>query len=186
MSKANIAILIRIALSAFAVFGFPHLLKAMHVRLQEKWRNKINIVSMLGFLICVWIYAFIFRSEINGKGIITDPLWAFRQLSRTMVSGYKEGGIIEAVRRISWVRDTVASLLLNILFLVPFGYLVPCTFRHVQSWWKVLILAILFSLGIETIQFFTQRGWFDIGDLIYNSGGALIGYALYRKLLHEI
>ncbi|SDK24604.1 VanZ like family protein [Sarcina sp. DSM 11001] len=186
MSKANIAILIRIALSAFAVFGFPHLLKAMHVRLQEKWRKKINIVSLLGFLICVWMYAFIFRSEINGTGVIIDPLWAFRQIFRRMASGYKEGGIAEAVRRISWVRDTVASLLLNILFLVPFGYLVPCTFRHVQSWREVLTLAILFSLGIETIQYFTQRGWFDIADLIYNSGGALIGYSLYRRLLHEI
>lgn len=151
------------------------------IKCQEK--RGIYIVSLIGYFTGVMLFAFFFRSEINGTGIISDPLWAYRQLFKSMASSYEVGGIIEAIRRIRWVRDTVASLILNILFFVPFGYLIPCNFKWPRTWWRVLLLALLLSITVEILQYVLHRGWFDIADPIYNCGGALIGYILYRKLL---
>ena len=132
MSKADIVIVIRIALSALAVFGLPYLLRMIHCQVKQKLC--IYIVSLFAYLICVVLFAFIFRTEVNGTGIIADPLWAYRQLYIRVASGYETGGIIEAIKRIRWVRDTVASLILNILFFVPYGYLMPLVFQKMQKW----------------------------------------------------
>ena len=181
MSKVDLLIMTRVALSAFVVLGLPHLLK----RIKCREERNLYIISLIGYLIGVVLFAFVFRSEVNGTGFITDPLWAYRQLFKSMASGYEVGGIIEAIRRIRWVRDTVASLILNILFFVPFGYLVPCNFIWPRTWWRVLLLALLLSIGGEILQYVLHRGWFDVADPIYNSGGALIGYILYGRLLQD-
>ena len=185
MSAADFIVFIRIVLYASIAFGFPHLLKAIHFKVKDNSKKIIVLAALILYLLFVLLFAFFLRTEINGTGIITDPLWAYRQLFKSMASGYEVGGIIEAIRRISWVRDTVASLILNILFFVPFGYLVPCNFKWTRTWWRVLLLALLLSISVEILQYVLHRGWFDVADPIYNSGGALIGYILYGRLLQD-
>lgn len=185
MSADDFIVIFRIILYASVVFGFPRLLKAIHFKVKDSTKKNLDLAASILYLLFVLLFAFIFRSEINGTGIITDPLWAYRQLFKTMASGYEVDGIIEAIRRIRWVRDTVASLILNVLFFVPFGYLVPCTFKWPRKWWRVLLLALLLSVSIEILQYVLHRGWFDIADPFYNCEGALIGHILYRKLLYD-
>lgn len=65
----------------------------------------------------------------------------------------------------------------NILFFVPFGYL----FRKLNFFIMVLI-ALCMEFTIETMQHITGRGVFDIGDIITNMTGILLGYIVVNLI----
>jgi len=68
----------------------------------------------------------------------------------------------------------------NILCLVPFGILFPIVFSKKQSFLKTVLLGMLLSIGIETLQFLLETGVSDIDDVFFNTCGAILGYLIYR------
>lgn len=77
----------------------------------------------------------------------------------------------------------------NILLFVPLGFLLPVLFNRQDRFLKVLVLGLGTSFIIESSKFlisfvlgYSYRD-FDVDDLILNTLGALIGYALLRLLL---
>jgi glycopeptide antibiotics resistance protein len=48
---------------------------------------------------------------------------------------------------------------------------------------KIVVFCFLFSLVLESIQAFIPLRHFDVGDLLANAIGCLIGYILSQKLL---
>lgn len=91
--------------------------------------------------------------------IMLPLLWVFRERR------YLSGAIVH---------------LLNIMLLVPFGYLLP-QFRKLV-WWKVIFLGFCVSFLIESSQYFFHFGFFQTDDLIDNTIGAGVGYLLFRVL----
>jgi glycopeptide antibiotics resistance protein len=74
----------------------------------------------------------------------------------------------------------VINLFGNIGMFIPFGVLIPLSARF-----KFAGFLLCFELGLislEVLQLVTKRGSFDIDDIILNTFGALIGYALYKRL----
>jgi glycopeptide antibiotics resistance protein len=71
----------------------------------------------------------------------------------------------------------------NIALFLPLGTLLPLLFRRFREWKQVVLLAVFLSLSIETIQFFSAFiGNFrsvDIDDVILNTLGACVGFAIY-------
>jgi glycopeptide antibiotics resistance protein len=70
------------------------------------------------------------------------------------------------------------NLVGNIVLLIPFGLIVPTIYRP-MGLLKMLLVASLFCLGIESIQAFLKIGIFDIDDVILNGLGVMIGYAMH-------
>jgi glycopeptide antibiotics resistance protein len=72
----------------------------------------------------------------------------------------------------------------NIALFLPLGILLPLLFRRFHSLTRVVLLAAFLSLSIETIQFFSAFvGNFravDIDDVLLNTLGAFVGFAIYR------
>ena len=68
----------------------------------------------------------------------------------------------------------------NILCLVPFGILFPIVFSKKQSFVKTVLIGMLFSISIETLQFLLETGVRDIDDVFFNTCGAILGYLIYR------
>ena len=68
----------------------------------------------------------------------------------------------------------------NILCLVPFGILFPKKKKKKQSFLKTVLLGMLLSIGIETLQFLLETGVSDIDDVFFNTCGAILGYLIYR------
>lgn len=68
----------------------------------------------------------------------------------------------------------------NILCLVPFGILFPIVFSKKQSFLKTVLLGMLLSIGIETLQFLLETGVSDIDDVFFNTCGAILGYLIYH------
>lgn len=72
--------------------------------------------------------------------------------------------------------DTVAELILNIIMFIPFGYLVMKISERTSL---ALATSLLITLLIETIQLITNRGFFEIADILLNFTGAVIGWLVY-------
>lgn len=67
----------------------------------------------------------------------------------------------------------------NILCFIPLGLLTPIVFYKKQSFFKILISGMLFSLMIETLQFLLVTGVSDIDDIFFNTIGLLVGYSIF-------
>lgn len=68
----------------------------------------------------------------------------------------------------------------NVLAFVPFGTFLPLLIRHTRSFWKTMLLGAEFSLFVEILQLFSKVGSFDVDDILLNTCGACLGYALFR------
>lgn len=72
-----------------------------------------------------------------------------------------------------------AFVIENILLFIPFGVLCPMTFRGLRKFWRCLLVGMLTSLFVESLQLLTGRGYFQIDDILTNVLGAVAGYLLY-------
>ena len=83
------------------------------------------------------------------------------------------------MQTILW-KTIIINIFGNILIFVPFGFL-GIVFPKLNQFW-ILILDFLFAIIIlESFQYFTRLGVFDIDDVILNTVGVAIGFWIYRK-----
>lgn len=68
----------------------------------------------------------------------------------------------------------------NLIWFVPFGFFVPFLDVPRASFRKTALVGFLLSLLIETAQFVFGTGISELDDLILNTAGVLLGYALFR------
>jgi glycopeptide antibiotics resistance protein len=73
---------------------------------------------------------------------------------------------------------------LNVFMTVPLGFFLAALWPSMRSAKHIALAGFCFSLAIELSQLFTNRGT-NVDDLIANTAGALIGYALF-VLLHRL
>lgn len=69
-----------------------------------------------------------------------------------------------------------ASFVENILMFLPFGVLVPFTFRFLRSGFYCVGLAFIGSVSLEILQLITGRGYCQVDDVISNTAGAFLGW----------
>ena len=72
-----------------------------------------------------------------------------------------------------------SNSLLNVVLFLPMGFLLPKLWPGKFPLWKALVFGFSGSLLIELLQIFTYRAT-DINDLITNTTGTAIGWALAR------
>ncbi len=64
----------------------------------------------------------------------------------------------------------------NILLFIPFGFLLPSLWEPFRKIYLCLGTGLVFSIGIESIQLITKRGFFQLDDMVTNILGAFIGF----------
>ena len=75
--------------------------------------------------------------------------------------------------------SVLRQVILNIIFFMPFGFLYTMLYlKKDKKLLKVLVIALVFSTCIETLQFFVGR-FMDVDDIIWNTSGAIIGSIIY-------
>jgi glycopeptide antibiotics resistance protein len=70
----------------------------------------------------------------------------------------------------------------NVLLLLPLGLFGPLVLPWLGRWWRVLLVAALFSTCIELTQLVIPDRSADVDDVLLNAIGALLGYLLLRAL----
>ena len=72
-----------------------------------------------------------------------------------------------------------SQIMWNVCLFIPLGGLLPCVFPKLRKGaWKTVLICLLLTLCIETVQFFVGRVA-DMDDLICNVVGGVFGRALY-------
>jgi glycopeptide antibiotics resistance protein len=100
-----------------------------------------------------------------------------------MLNGYAAGERLNLIPLLTLAPADLKTSLLNVLLLVPFGFGLPfvTSFRAA----RVVLAGALFSLAIELLQLSsaaTAETAFriaDVNDVIFNTLGAALGYALF-------
>lgn len=95
--------------------------------------------------------------------------------------------LIPMVSTFNFVKETIVlktiitNVFGNILMFTPFGFL-GIVFPKLNNF-RVLILDFLFAIIlVESLQYFTRLGVFDIDDVLLNTFGVAIGFWVYRWL----
>ena len=81
------------------------------------------------------------------------------------------------------------SGILNIIFFMPFGFLLPTLWKKYRALLPTLCTGILFSIIIEIGQLFIPFRASDINDLIMNTIGTICGWAIFNimsKIFYEL
>ena len=95
---------------------------------------------------------------------------------------FKEIGRFLRYRHLLGWYPVCANLLGNILIFVPFGMLVPMLSKKYKRFWCVALLSFELSLAVELIQLLTKVGSCDVDDMLLNTIGGMLGYAVYAWL----
>lgn len=75
--------------------------------------------------------------------------------------------------------DFVINVIGNVLMFVPMGFCLPLLWQRWQKFWKVLAVAVLFPVCIESVQLFVDRT-VDVDDVLLNALGIVLGYGAWR------
>ena len=127
----------------------------------------------------LWVYIFltylILVFSVTGIGSIWD-IGKFDGIIR-----------MEEINLIPFQSEGTVTYILNIIMTMPLGFLLPLIWKRYRSLIKVVLTGACFSLAIEFCQLFNRRTT-DIDDLIMNTIGAALGYALFtlcRQIFHK-
>lgn len=74
------------------------------------------------------------------------------------------------------------NILGNIVPFVPLGLLIPLIFKRFRSLMKAILIFIICIICIETFQFISMLGFFDVDDILLNMIGCIVGYCIYVVL----
>lgn len=77
-----------------------------------------------------------------------------------------------------WVSQAAGNLLL----LLPLGLFGPIVLPWLGRWWRLLLVAFLFSSSIEVAQLFIPDRSADVDDVLLNVIGAMLGYVVLGVL----
>ncbi len=88
------------------------------------------------------------------------------------------GEIIGNLHLIPFSEEATIPNILNVIMLMPFGFLLPLIWKQWRSLRKVVLSGFGFSLLIEFFQLFNTR-LTDVDDLIMNTLGAFAGFLLW-------
>ena len=137
-------------------------------------RGKVNKVQIVAGLVlftyaCVVLESTVFTRKSQGYHTYElEVFWSWKSVIK-----YHSKAMIK-------------ENLLNIALLFPFGLVLPFAFYKRLSWWKGLVIGILLSTVIETLQFVLCRGLFEFDDMIHNGFGCMLGSMLVGLFFQRV
>ncbi|HTE48448.1 MAG TPA: VanZ family protein [Candidatus Paceibacterota bacterium] len=100
-----------------------------------------------------------------------------------MLNGFRDGTNVNLIPLATLTLEDLKTSLLNILFMMPFGFGLPFITNFRMK--RIVVAGLLFSIVIEFLQLvtgFMANTTFrvaDVNDLIFNTAGVAIGYMLF-------
>ena len=133
---------------------------ACFLRLTGKCKNEKTIRRVIAFFYGVSL----FGMTIGFKERHSPELWD--------LYFYKEYAIADFDGYLTW------EMCANVMMFMPFGMLLWKRDTSRISIWLTLVCGSFVSLGIELLQFATNRGYMDLEDVLCNAWGTVGGWIL--------
>lgn len=141
---------------------------------REKTRRIIGYFIFLSFI--VYIMAFLYFTV--GKVEVTeinDAMYRANFVPFKTILGY-----IKLIEKGTIRNIAIINLMGNLLLALPLAVYLPYYIKSLRKWWKTFFLVVIIILVIEFVEMISGRGSFDIDDVILNSLGGLLGYAIWK------
>ena len=120
----------------------------------------IGVVILLEYAFVVYCSTVIFRHTSQDEQCNLIPLWSY-------LACVKEGS-----------DRLLVENMMNVVVFVPVGVLWGYVSR--EGWKSAVSVGAGLSIGIELLQFIFKRGFAEVDDVIHNTIGCMIGYAIYK------
>lgn len=149
----------------------------------SKSGRALYALSIVLFFLYLVLLVWLISLKCNLKITITDTYYLFEDMTWTEKLQFARGTFEALFSKNSWatILHDARQDALNVLVFVPFGLYVAY-FAKKHKLLRVFAISLLTSLAFESLQLVTHIGCFTAIDLITNTLGALIGYAVYRLL----
>ena len=145
---------------AGAVMGM--ILNGMNARRERKGKDAFPMAGLMAFSLYLMIILVItFFSREDGSRIGMD----LELFSTWGTNARNHAFVVE-----------------NVLLFIPYGFIWPWAFPWLRGFFRNTFAAFVTSLGVETIQLITGRGYFQVDDILTNVLGAVMGYLLFQIL----
>lgn len=157
----------------FLIFAIIRLTWLLCVRRRRTIKSEAGVWVLVFYILLVLMFTTFrdsyFPWQIN---------WHFnRPLNEINLSFLKETWkLIYAPSKVDFIYNCFG----NILCFLPIGFLLPLVFSKKQTFLRVVGVGMLFSVIIETLQFFLETGVSDIDDVFFNTCGVIAGYLLFK------
>lgn len=122
--------------------------------------QRVSLSLLIPYIFMVIVATIITRSPSAERGAVLTPFVAFK----------------EALTNDFWDFEIKA----NILMFIPFGFLLSMVINRLNG--IPLLVGLLSSVTIETVQYITHRGVFETDDIITNFMGILIGFIIFMPI----
>lgn len=74
----------------------------------------------------------------------------------------------------------------NALWFLPLGFLLPTLWSRPFNLWQTILTGFSLSVLLETMQYLLATGATDIDDVLLNTMGTALGYAIFALRKHQI
>ena len=129
-------------------------------------------IALLALYVLFILWKTVFSRTPDETLSYTRPLWKFYSY-HFLIYGFT---------------DIVPNIVLNILFFVPFGFLLAAAIGG--EGWKTFALTVLpalaLSVAIEFTQLYFKLGKFELDDIVNNTLGAALGFLIYKFVYRKI
>lgn len=120
-----------------------------------------------------WLFIFYIYLVINTTGVGTlEDILSYPELIRP-----------EEINLIPFQSGGLLLNILNTIMFMPLGFLLPFIWKKYRHIVPAVALGAGFSLLIELLQLFNRRAT-DIDDLLMNTSGTLLGFAVWKIWQH--
>ncbi|MFF2879010.1 VanZ family protein [Gottfriedia sp. NPDC057991] len=150
-----------------------------------------EIIGLLLVLYSLMVFSVtLFPLYITPHGNFQFPYWSINYIPLiSIMRDINEVGIAYSGDTFFMIKLIVRNVGGNIVMFMPLGFLVPVIWKDCKRLKKILMIGLIVSLSIESLQFlenFFGVGLgriIDIDDVICNVIGTIIGYLIYKLLI---
>lgn len=161
------------------------------------------LIGGSAFLLLAAAGYFIYKKVLHGKKVLTKSqavsavllgCWMFLVMGLTSLSRGANftgslnldflSGYINAWN--NWSISELQLILFNMLMFAPLGFLLPLMWKKAEKFWVTLAISLTLTACLESVQFLTGTGIFELDDLFHNLLGSLFGYFCIMAILTTI
>ncbi|MDR0691222.1 MAG: VanZ family protein [Streptococcaceae bacterium] len=140
------------------------------------WKRRKDPVLLLKYLVCITSWCVFIFTSLALVGF--PPLSELKRYSKIGVGLFHPD--------ISLIHGIIKDDILNIIFFVPLGFLLPLFWQGYRDIKKTALFSFCFSLFLEISQLFNLYRWSEVNDIIMNTLGGVIGWYCFSWLSKKI
>jgi glycopeptide antibiotics resistance protein len=138
--------------------------------MEKKRETIIRISSILFFLYsCLMIWEVFIGPYRSYSGIRRYNLYPFKTIADYFMNSWQYSFHVLFI-----------NLAANVITFIPLGFFASLLFKRFNNILVMVVFSIIIITVIESLQFVFNVGVFDIDDIILNTLGCIIGFAIYK------